>query len=272
MRFRIGCAFGLLLTLFVVIPAAVQAREVRDFPLAGLTPDQAVEVVKPLLSAEGKVVAVPEQNKIIVVDSIEKIDEVERILKQVDHRRRQVSAVFQVKQIRRKNLAAAGLREAAAGNGWYMVRGAFTAEKQEGATTGRFQIRTLEGSPARLETGTIRPVSESVITWLGGHGLYVYQHSFFQQITSGFIVLPQLLSGNRLRLQITPWLRGFDRNRQERVVDITEAATTVELNSGETIILSGVEGSASSVGSTFLTAVTDSRDNALVLEITAETE
>lgn len=71
------------------------------------------------------------------------------------------------------------------------------------------QLRTLEGQPAHIQVGQIRPV-ETVTIYNRGYGYPgVAINTELQEASTGFAVIPRLQSNNEITLDIAPWSDQF---------------------------------------------------------------
>lgn len=98
------------------------------------------------------------------------------------------------------------------------------------------QLRTLEGQPAHIETGQIRPVDNAVI-YSNGYGYPLAGYSTqLQQATTGFAVIPRLTAAQEVVLDIAPWSDHFLRGG---AIATQNAATTLRTHLGEWVEIAG---------------------------------
>jgi len=71
------------------------------------------------------------------------------------------------------------------------------------------QLRTLEGQPAHIQIGQIRPV-ENVTIYNMGYGYPgIAINTELQEASTGFAVIPRLQSNNEVSIDIAPWSDQF---------------------------------------------------------------
>ncbi len=89
-------------------------------------------------------------------------------------------------------------------------------------------IRTLEGRPAIIKTGSLHPV-QSVEFTASPYGESIRTSTEHIEATTGFRVIPRL-SGNKVTLEISPWSGNILRNN---TLAISSAHTTLQARLGE---------------------------------------
>lgn len=99
------------------------------------------------------------------------------------------------------------------------------------------QLRTLEGQPARIEIGQLRPY-EYVSIYDSGFGYPgVTSGTQFQQVSTGFAVIPRLQANDEIMLDIAPWAEHF---RHGGRIESQSAHTTVRAKLGEWVEIGGI--------------------------------
>ena len=105
-------------------------------------------------------------------------------------------------------------------------------------------VQVLEGNPAFIRAGQSVPVQSHTVV-RGRHGTTVIEDTQYQDVTSGFYVLPRV-SGMQVTLEINP-----QRNTlaAQGVVNVQQASTVVSGRIGAWIELGGVGQQSASSGS-----------------------
>jgi len=104
------------------------------------------------------------------------------------------------------------------------------------------QVQALEGSPAYISTGQSAPVRSTVVTPTPGGGSVVQSTTSFQNVASGFYVIPRV-SGDRVFLDIAPQ-RATPGQQGPGSANYQQIVTTASGRLGEWFPLGGIDQSA----------------------------
>ncbi len=96
------------------------------------------------------------------------------------------------------------------------------------------QLRTLEGQPAHIKTGQVRPV-QNYSVYSSAYGNSVIGNTQMMEASTGFAVTPHL-TGNQVLIDIEPWSDRFQRNGN---MDTQSAHTSLRANLGEWVEIAG---------------------------------
>jgi len=96
------------------------------------------------------------------------------------------------------------------------------------------QLRTLEGQPAIIRTGEVRPVNNYNV-YQYGYGATVYNNTQLVEATTGFAVTPRLV-GRQVIIDVAPWSDRFGKNGE---LDTQSAQTSIRANLGEWVEIAG---------------------------------
>jgi hypothetical protein len=96
------------------------------------------------------------------------------------------------------------------------------------------QLRTLEGQPAHIKTGQVRPV-QNYSVYGSAYGNSVIGNTQMMEASTGFAVTPRL-AGNQVLIDIEPWSDRFQRNGN---MDTQSAHTSLRANLGEWVEIAG---------------------------------
>lgn len=122
------------------------------------------------------------------------------------------------------------------------------------------QLRTLEGQPAHIKTGQVRPVQNFSVYDSGyGYGNSVITNTQLVEASSGFAVTPRL-TGEQVILDIEPWSDSFQRNGY---IATQSAHSSLRANLGEWVEIAGNTDSEQSRGAGFNTFNHASKHNTL---------
>lgn len=239
------------------------ASELRVIPLQHRMPDEVVPVLRPLLGPGESVTGV--DTKLIVRASPATLDQIERVLREIDVARRNLRIA--VRHARSGDAAEerAGVSATVRnGNTRIVVGGgqdtgglragtarpgaAVEAQIERRYTTASDTLTetltVLDGGHAFLRVGQSLPDVQPFLV-LAGDRLGVVAGVQYRDVTTGFDVRPQL-QGETVRLAIAPRL-AFASNGGQQVVDYAELGTVVAVRLGEWVDLGGTLGSANEI-------------------------
>lgn len=220
---RAALCLSFLLTL--VCPAAAQLYETRIFQLYHRGAEETVEMIAPLLSAQGYVLPEPRLQKLFVRDTPERLEAVERRLAELDR-------------------AAPHVRITVGMQGRSKATGQVLSLGPKGATVLADQGRSRVDAQQTLlvmsgEQGMIMMARElvSVAPYLR----FCQRHSLLpaglvvRSVSTGFAVEPTVV-GEIVRLRITPWLSFVGgTGRVEVLAD--GASTVLAVKSGQETVI-----------------------------------
>lgn len=222
-----------ILLLLLTLPLLAQELETRIFQLNAAPAESAAEMVRPLLSSQGKVIPDSRLNKLIVKDTAQVLSEVENLLTEIDVHAPQVRIHVTMHGVSQTSGASAGVV----------------------ISPGRRGTRVSAG--AGVGSGTSRMDSQqNLLVMSGGRGvLYVgrdvvqvapYQHFavhlgllppqlLFQTVGTGFEIEP-IVQGDVVRMKVTPWM-SFLGSGGAQQVRVEEASSTFAVQSGQTVTI-----------------------------------
>lgn len=216
-------ALSLLLFLSLLAPSLGQAFETRIFHLNHRLAEATIEMVRPLLSPTGTVVAEARLQKLIVRDSPDKLEEIAAFLQQLDQ-------------------AAPHVRITVAMHGQSLSQGHLVTldpsrpELTALASDGRSSAETeqtlivMSGEHGMITMARDLVTVEPYLRFCQDHAL-IPSGLFAQSVSTGFAVRPTVV-GDVVRLTITPWLSFVGGSGRVEVL-ADGAATTMALQSGQ---------------------------------------
>lgn len=225
--------WGLLLFLGLTAGALGQPLQTRIFQLNNRPAEATVEMVRPLLSPAGSVFPEARLQKLIVRDVPEKLDEVGKLLEQIDlpapHVRIQVNMHGQSQA--QGHVVAIDPRRPQ--QGWVAVAGGGFAQAEAQQT-----LMVMSGERGLIMMARDLVTVQPYLNFCQRHGL-LPSGFLVQSVSTGFAVEPVVV-GDVVRLNITPWMSFVGASGREEVL-ATEASTFIALRSGQatTIALGG---------------------------------
>lgn len=257
----------------------VPSNEVRVFRPQFVPVDVLVEGLSPLLTQNGKISSLPQEDKLVISDTPENLMILERALSELDMPRRQVRIWARIYDCGLEDIKACGVNFAAGVNG--------TSMSADGDPTQSIMLGTVTAPVANPTNGTITvgtinrmgslsSVIQALETGkdtrlLADPNVIVMNHEEalieivtevpFQQLTQGgivgsfgttafreagvkMLVTPHIAEDNTVSLLINPRfsvLTGFtDGEQQAPIIDRREAKTTVRVENLQTLVLGGL--------------------------------
>jgi type II secretory pathway component GspD/PulD (secretin) len=202
---------------------------------------------------------------LVIKSTPENVAEVVAVVRELDRAPRNLLVTVSHGDSNRHRRDGADLAVAASGEGASAAVRVFdTRSTTEGSETQG--VRVLEGHEAFIRFGESVPVAQRSFI-LFGAGLGVEDSITYEDVTSGFYVLPRL-AGDRVTLEISPYRRNLS-DTGGGAFDVREASTTIAGRLGEWIPLAGstnqAEGSAT--GTVYATRSYEAEQQAMYLRV-----
>lgn len=262
-------AIVLWLFLLLYLPAATAQLKVEVIPLQHRTAEQVIPVLAPLVAAGGTVTGM--NNQLIIKTTPSNLEELKSVLASLD------TPLHRLMITVRQNSKSTAVRDGASLDGSYGTGNVtFKSSKQhrgrpetslgvtdkDGNTVqlqtdsertsvtdnNDFQVQTVEGEPAWIQTGRSVPVTNRT-TYIGRGGVAVQDTVDYRDVTSGFYVIANL-HGDRVTLAISPNMSRAAMHRHGFAVQ--NIRTTVQGRLGQWIPVGGIDRSASRDGDAVL--------------------
>lgn len=262
--------FILLLLSSCLPPVMAEAMRLEIIPLQYRTSADIIPILRPLLAEGGSISGM--NNQLIVKTTANNLDEIRQILQTLDKAARRlmiyvkqdidgetydteqsVSGTYSKGDIRISNRTGPGPREGVEigvkdGQGNKIrYRDLSTRSTLEDKNT--FQVQTVEGQAAFIQSGQSVPIASQNAYVSGGH-VIIQDNIEYRDVTSGFYVLPRL-SGNRVTLLISPNLSRINP-QHGAVFDIQNVETTTSGYLGEWINIGAVNSNVNDNSSAIL--------------------
>ena len=231
-------------------PAARPAAktEMRVYDLGLTDPGVATDVVRGLLSPEGRVYPDPAQHRLVVSDRPEvhaRVAEALRTL-HVAPRNIRIEVTARLERTdRERRLDASGTVGGGPVRGGAgrrpPSRGVEIGGQESRARTSvnaRQQLLVLSGGRASLTVAEQVPYAEWLYTWGVTHGLWA-QNIVWQEVGTSMVVEPRVLGNGTILVRLTPRF-DYRAGDNSQVVDVNELSTEVVVREGEEITLGGV--------------------------------
>jgi len=230
-------------------PRPAAKTEMRVYDLGLTDPGVAADVVRGLLSPDGRVYPDPAQHRLVVSDRPEvhvRVAEALRTLNVAPRNIRiEVSARMERTERQRQLEASGTVRGGPVRVGVGRRPPARTGvviggQDSRSRTTvdARQQLLVLSGGRASLTVAEEVPYSEWLYTWGLGHGLWA-QNVVWQQVGTSMVVEPRVLGNGTILVRLTPRF-DYRAGGSSQTVDVNELSTEVIVRPGEEISLGGV--------------------------------
>lgn len=216
--------------------AGAQDLQTRIFQLANRPAEATVGMVAPLLSPAGTVMAETRLQKLVVRDTAEKLEEVARLLAEIDQPSPQVRIFVSMDGVS----PSSGHQVGASIYGDPrnpMVSATGYAHSGNSAVQSEQNLLVMSGERGVIMMARDLLTIDPYYQFATGQGLLA-PGFVVQNVSTGFAVQPVVV-GDVVRLTITPWLSFVGPSGRAEVM-VDQASTTVALKSGqETTIASG---------------------------------
>lgn len=268
------------LAVFAAAPVAAQRSprppaktEMRVYDLGLNDPAMAAEIIRGLLSPEGRVYPDPAQHRLVVSDRPEVHARVAEAMKTLNVAPRNIRIEVTARMERtdrQRQLEASGT----VGGGPVRVGVGRRPPPRTGVVIGgqdsrsrttvnaQQQLLVLSGGRASLTVAEEVPYSEWLYTWGLGHGLWA-QNVVWQEVGTSMVVEPRVLGNGTILVRLTP---RFDYRAagNAQTVDVTELSTEVIVREGEEVSLGGVPFRDTDFRDRFLAGIDESGQTASV--------
>jgi type II secretory pathway component GspD/PulD (secretin) len=265
-----------VLVLFLACLADTSpAAEVAVIKVNYRSASDILPLVQDLLSPEGKASVDTRTNSLIVVDTKESLTKVQAFVASMDQPAEQVKVRFRFQEqgvSTNRDLSASGR---VSGEHWSVatgrdrregvhVRAQDTVVNRRGNTESFISV--MSGSSAYLWVGRDIPFTERWV-YLTRRYAHVVETVNFQRVETGFEVRP-IVAGNNVQIEIVPRISSFDR--EEQVVRLTEAATTLSVPKGQWVTIGGTSEQSNEVFRDILSYGSSSTNSTLSLSLMVE--
>jgi type II secretory pathway component GspD/PulD (secretin) len=283
MRALLAAALAVAVTGTTDVPAPAQSpapgtrtaprTEMRVYDLGLTDVAMAADVVRGLLSAEGRVYPDPAQHRLVVSDRPDVQARVAQALRTLSVAPRNVRievTAHMERTDRERRLEASG----SVGAGPVRVgvgrqppnRGVVIGGQESRSRTNinaRQQLLVLSGGRASLTVAEQVPYSEWLFTWGVAHGLWA-QTVVWQEVGTSMVVEPRVLGNGTILVRLTPRFDYRLAGGASQTVDVNELSTEVVVREGEEIALGGVPFRDESFRERFLVGIDESGQTASV--------
>jgi type II secretory pathway component GspD/PulD (secretin) len=274
----------LSLAAAAVLPALLAASaqgvapqtDLKVYHLALTEFDAAAEVVRGLLSPEGRMVEDRTHHRLIVSDLPAVHERIREALRRVSVPLRNVRITVTSLALRGSSRESVGA-SAGVSKGGVAVRAGDDAppsaaavkagaERSETAVTAVQELLVLSGARAAISVAEHTPHADWFWNWGGGRGLWSVQPGVsWSEVGASLVVQPTVIPDAMIRLRLTPRFSYFvDGSRTE--TEVTELATEVVLSDGAELDVGGMPVRDSEFYDRFLTGY-DHRGETERLEI-----
>ncbi|MGY6276382.1 type II and III secretion system protein [Methylomonas sp. MgM2] len=200
----------------------------QNRPVAEIQP-----LLAPLLDANE--VATGDGFNLIVKASPERLEEIRKLIDRLDTRPHNL--LISVLQTSNQTADQLNAEAAIAASPSTIRMHGMAADTREFASQRTAQqLRTLEGQPAHIQVGQVRPVQNY-------HYGYLYPgvgyNTQFQEAGTGFAVVPHLQGSDQVTIDIAPW---SDRFLSNNWISTQSMQTTVRTHLGQWVEIGGVGG------------------------------
>jgi type II secretory pathway component GspD/PulD (secretin) len=268
----VACIMILALAWLV---SASPAAEVAVIKVNYRSAADILPLVQDLLSPEGKASVDTRTNSLIVIDTKESLTKIQSFVASMDQPTEQVTVRFRFLEQGVSTNRDIGASGTVSGDRWSVTTGGDTrpginvrAQDTRVNRRGNTEsfISVMSGSSAYLWVGRDIPYTERWV-YLTHRYAHVVETVNFQRVETGFEVRP-LVMGNNVQVEIVPRISSFDK--EEQVVRLTEAATTLTVPKGQWVTIGGSSAQSNEVFRDILSYGSSSTNSTLSLSLMVE--
>lgn len=253
----------ILLCMLGCMPSARAQDRIEVITLNYHTAEQVIPIIQPLVGKDGAVTGM--QNRLIIRASSANLAQIKRVLAQIDTVPKRLMIT-----VRQNTTRDALARESSVYGTAGGEHGRVTLPQTPGTSDARIEVggdhnragakitstrdiensadvqkvQVLEGNPAFIRAGQSVPYTGRTV-YRDARGTTVVDNTQFQDVTSGFYVLPRV-SGDQVILEINPQ---HNTVGSRGTINVQQASTTISGRLGEWIELGGIGQQADSSGS-----------------------
>jgi type II secretory pathway component GspD/PulD (secretin) len=262
MMTRVGRLEGFVSAVFVFLffLSAVSFAETVVIPMQYRTAAEALPMVEELLSSQGRAVADPRTNALLVVDDEASVQRVREFLAGFDQQGKQGRVKVRFEETGSSEDQSVAARARVSGGDWTVTAGG--QRRRDGVdvrlgersanrqATSEFTVVVVSGSPAYIVVGQDLLFTER---WLDLTRRYARVHETvsIQRIETGFEVRPTFLK-DHADIEIIPRISGAGTERG--VIRFTEAATRLLAPYGQWVAIAGTSQQSNEVITAILEA------------------
>jgi len=241
--------------------------EMRIFTIRYSRASDIRDVVEGFLSAAGKVSSEDNTNKLIVMDYPANIAQIENLIDQLDARKDNVEIQVKVCEVSSSFLNELGLSGAQVIISPAQFSGVLSALGRESNSNIKTQmtVRTLSGSPANLGISKDQIYGQVITHHHAGHDHITTSEPLRYRTGSFLEALPTAHSDGTITVDIRPSISRFDQGAPYEQTVLTK----VNVNSGDTIMIGGVESSSQTTTGGIFSRQSQSSSGSIVMFLTA---
>jgi type II secretory pathway component GspD/PulD (secretin) len=234
-----------------------QQMKMEVIPLSNNTPENVIEVIRPLLVPGGSISGM--KNQLIIKSTPQNLNEIKNILSAIDRPLRRLNIIVtqdlnvvsneqdqtvttsvrsgNVNLSNRASVINKGLVISGSDSNGNIVDYRINNNRSSSDSSNTYTVQTMESEPAFIQSGFSVPIStpNTIIT---RNGVIVQDTIEYRDATSGFYVLPRI-NGNRLMLMVAPQLTSVNPGKIP-TFNIQNVQTTVTGQLGEWIEIGGI--------------------------------
>lgn len=235
----------ILCILLVLTPLLAWAEpQIKIFSLSNRPVAATLDIVRSLLKPGEQVWPDERLQRLIVKAYPTTLDEVQKLLEQIDVAAPQVWLTISQSGSRPYSAGGAGIgltpRGRVVGNAQQIQGGQQVNETQK--------LLVMSGEKGEITVGQDIPTVQPYWNYVNGLGL-LPGSIVFQRVSTGFAVEPTVV-GDKVRLRITPWMSYISQQGNGRI-EFSQAASSLTVNNGETITIGSSSGGSSSQSSSY---------------------
>ncbi len=229
--------FLLLVALVSIDIYAAEGLEVEVFQVISADPESLQSIVRQLLTENGKVSYDARTNSIIVIDTRKNINKIAAVIEKVDARPKQVRIEVIITDLAEsfaQQIGLTGPRVRLPGGAEAIV--GLIEKREDSSIRSKSSVTTLSNNPARFQVTSDVMLGAELIVYSGESFVVIPAREPIGNILE---VLPRVNNNDTITLYIQPTLTTLEQCAN--IPFKRTLATQVVVNSGETIVLGGLD-------------------------------
>jgi len=268
----------LLVAFLTMIHPVPSFGKTEVIPLRFRSAAEVEDMVRGMLSADGRLSVDQRTNVLLITDKIERIEQIKNILARIDQPARMVKIRLRFHEADSSRAGKFSGSARISGDNWEITTGPeggkgktkILLSDQTRARSGEeeFFVQVESGTSAYLKVGEEIPFQES---WRGLCEKYGDHHGAFgfKKVESGIEVKP-IIAGDRVILEVTPIIAYREKGQERGVIRFSKASTKLNLQLGQWVTLGSSRSKGNEVVRRILERGSEKNDRRIVISLKVE--
>lgn len=253
----------------IITPAKCANLELEIIPVCNIKASEALIMVEKYVSPQGAIFADDRTNRIFIKDNKENIEKIKNMLKLIDVKVPHVKIEVKFNGVDIRSIKGIDTTIYSTPDKTKVFVDAIDTSN-ETSINSTFSIMTMSGSPAWLIYNESTPIT--YVQWFYDYALnygYINSGIMFENVSSGFFVIPYARGNNYIALDIVPAISYRSKGNSYNI-NFIEAKTTTGLYSGQTINIGLISSQKSDLCRKILGSINIGENSNFTITLTAK--